>query len=313
MIEKINICPICKSEDTIPFSETFDVEYYTSNHNYQYSECRSCNVIFLIDPPVGRLDEIYPNTYYAVEGPSSNSSWLMSKLQYAKSKIEKRLFSSCLKNISGKNLSCLDIGGGAGWVMNMVREADKRVSTTTVLDINLNSKELAETNGHKFICDLVESISIKDEFDFVIMLNLIEHVKDPRSVLISTYNAMKENGLLLVKTPNTKSLNRILFKNSYWGGLHAPRHWVLFNKMNFLALVKECGFSLEFIRYTQGAPQWAASIIGSRRLQYGYITSGMPIYTDKLFAPLNLIFALIDYLTLPFLGADQMIILIRKK
>lgn len=313
MIEKLNNCPICKSRDIIPFSETFDVEYYTSKHKYTYSECRSCNAIFLIDPPVDKLGEIYPNNYYAVEGPSSNSSWLMSQLQSAKSKIEKNLFSSCLKKISGMNLSCLDIGGGSGWVMNMVREADKRVTSTTVLDLNPNSKEIAEANGHKFICDLVENISIKDEFDFVIMLNLIEHVKDPRSILLSTYNSMKQNGLLLIKTPNTKSLNRILFKRAYWGGLHAPRHWVLFNKKNFLVLIKECGFSLEFIRYTQGAPQWAASIIGSRRLQYGFIASGKPIYSDKLFAPLNLIFAIIDYLTLPFLGADQMIILLRKK
>ena len=306
-------CPICKSEKTLPFSKVSDVEYYSTNHIFEYLECEVCNIVFLKNPPLDRLNEIYPDSYYSIEGPSSSANWLMSQLQFLKARIEKRLFSKCLGKVSGENLNCLDIGGGSGWITNLIRDSDQRVKSTTVLDINSASKEIAVLNGHNFICDVIENISMKAKFDFVIMLNLIEHVNDPRKVLLSTHAAMKSDGLLLIKTPNTKSLNRLLFKNFYWGGLHAPRHWVLFNKANFISLIEDCGFSVEFFRFTQGAPQWAASIIGSIRLFMGNRCSRLPIHRDKFFAPLNLIFAIFDYLLILILKTDQMIILLRKK
>ena len=51
------------------------------------------------------------------------------------------------------------------------------------------------------------------------MFNLIEHVKNHRNFKKS-FSLLSNHGVVLVKTPNTDSLNFKLFKNRDWGGYH---------------------------------------------------------------------------------------------
>jgi len=228
-----------------------------------------------------------------------------------KETLDKRLFRGALQKIRNETIDCLDIGGGVGWISNHLRESDSRVRHTTIVDINEKSRAAAESNGHKFINSTIDSFVAKNEFDFALMLNLIEHVADPRKTLCSINSAIRPDGLLLIKTPNTSSLNRQIFQKLYWGGYHAPRHWVLFNKTNFISLAEECGFVIESFRYTQGAPQWVASILGTIR-RYRPNRGNKPMYSHPLAPVLSLLFAAFDFLRLPLFPTDQMIVLLKK-
>lgn len=301
-------CPICQSTHSKLLSSVKDVEYFTSFEYFHYYQCLDCYIIFLNNPPVNDLHIIYPDNYYAVKGPNANDSNFMCLLEGIKNKLDTKSFSKALKKVSSTKINCLDIGGGSGWVMNLVRNSDSRVSETTILDINKQSSNLANANGHRFICGLVETLEIQNEFDFVLLLNLIEHVEDPRLVLSKIYNSMNSGGILYIKTPNTDSINRYIFGSKYWGGFHAPRHWVLFNKENFSKLAKSSGFIIENFTYTQGAPQWAASILGT----FFKGDKNVPMHSDIKFSLLLFFFACIDYLRLPFFKTDQMIFLLKK-
>jgi 2-polyprenyl-3-methyl-5-hydroxy-6-metoxy-1,4-benzoquinol methylase len=307
-MNKIIICPNCKTASNKLLSSVSDVEYFTTSDHYDYYECLLCHVIFLNNPPVQNLNLIYPDNYYAVIGPNEKTSSLMRILEVIKKRFDILSFSKSLKKISSSKLNCLDIGGGTGWVMNLVRESDSRVQATTILDINKKSELLANANGHKFICGPVESLDSNNEFDFVLLLNLIEHVQNPEIVLNTIFRSMKSGGLLYIKTPNTDSINRYIFDAKYWGGFHAPRHWVLFNKANFSELARKTGYSIEKFTYTQGAPQWAASILGT----FFKGNRNSPMHTDFKFSFLLMLFACIDYLRLPFCKTDQMIFLLKK-
>jgi len=37
------------------------------------------------------------------------------------------------------------------------------------------------------------------------------------------------SGALVVETPNLDSWDARLFKETWWGGYHIPRHWTLFD------------------------------------------------------------------------------------
>ncbi|MEI9908849.1 MAG: methyltransferase domain-containing protein [Bacteroidota bacterium] len=50
------------------------------------------------------------------------------------------------------------------------------------------------------------------------MLNLVEHVSDPLTVLQKAASLLAPNGIIVIKTPNTKCRDASLFKNTYWGG-----------------------------------------------------------------------------------------------
>lgn len=305
-------CPLCSSLNARHMADVKDVEYFTSQEDFSYFDCEDCGCVFLKDPPVDRLSEIYPDNYYAVEGPTDAKGFLSRMLEAVKNKLDRKMFSQALARIKGDKIDCLDVGGGAGWIMNLVRQSDPRVRHTTIVDINENSRTAAESNGHTYINGSIDNLTAKNEYDFVMLLNLIEHVADPRKTLSSIHASMTAKGLLLIKTPNTDSLNRRLYEKRYWGGYHAPRHWVLFNKANFFSLAKECGFEIERFEYTQGAPQWVASILGTREQRKP--GSGVnPMYKHPIYFLLTLFFAAFDFVRVPFATTDQIIVLLRKR
>jgi len=65
------------------------------------------------------------------------------------------------------------------------------------------------------------------KFDLIMMLNLIEHVRDPVAVLQKMKRHAGADGLILIKTPNYDSLDARIFRHRNWVGLHCPRHWVI--------------------------------------------------------------------------------------
>jgi len=306
-------CPLCHSRNNKMFSNVLDVEYFSLSGWFQYLECTDCNCVFLKNPPLDKLSEIYPNNYYSIDGPKESEGFLHAGLLQIKKYFDKRLFAKHLKDMPNEVLSCLDVGGGSGWMMNLVRQSDSRVTRTVVIDINEESRRIAENNGHEFICSNIDSVNLINQFDFILLLNLIEHVADPALVLSKLNLSLKSGGLVLIKTPNTESLGRKIFQKRYWGGCHAPRHWILFNKANFTSLAESCGFSVLSFSYTQGASQWAASIIGSFRQAHPLLSAKAPLYKTKFASSLMLFFAVFDYLFLPLLKTDQMIFLLQKK
>ena len=57
----------------------------------------------------------------------------------------------------------------------------------------------------KIVCD--EKAKIDRKFDLILMLNLIEHVEDPYLVLQKIFDNTATGGFVVIKTPNTNSLN----------------------------------------------------------------------------------------------------------
>lgn len=302
-------CPICQSLNPRFLVSVPDVEYGTTTKSYDYFECMECKVIYMESPPTTILDVIYPHNYYSVR--EHEKTGLRGLLQSIKQFFDKRLFARALSLIDQAEIRCMDVGGGDGWALTLVKELDVRVTKTMVIETNDSAQISAKKRGHDFIHSTTDLLNRPLGYELVLMLNLVEHVENPRNVLRTIYSVMNAGGILVVKTPNTNSLNRKIFDRFYWGGYHAPRHWVLFNKANFSTLSEECGFEIAKFYYTQGAPQWTASVLGSIELIWPNIIK-KPIDKSLLFSGLLVVFSIIDCAFLPFGRTDQMIFLLRK-
>lgn len=305
-------CPICEDLSYKLFSTAKDYEYGTSDESFRYLECSKCECVYIENQPIEKITEIYPNNYYSTSSIDVGKLGLYSFIKRVKFFIDKILFIRILNKIKLEKISCLDIGGGYGWLLSSLRAMDERIKSTVVIDLSEASRKYAEEAGHLFICSTIESSKLEQRFDLILMLNLIEHVSSPKVALEMAYKYLNDDGLLLIKTPNTRSLNRKIFQYSYWGGLHAPRHWVLFNKKNFSKLALSLGFSVERFSYTQGAPQWAASIFGSLFIKDLENSKICPIDSRMSFQILLILFAAIDFILLPFFKTDQMLFLLKK-
>jgi len=301
-------CPICESESTRLYAKTKDVEYLTSDEVYTYNECESCGTIFLDGFPTDKLGEIYPSNYYSFQDQKKNIALRVKEF------LDKRLFKRLLSEFNGKPINILDIGGGSGWLLDTIKSVYPQVEITQVVDIDSQAKEIAERQGHRFFNGPVEEFTSDIKFDFVLMLNLIEHIANPLETLRQIQGMMNPGGLMLIKTPNTESLDARLFRSSYWGGLHCPRHWILFSMSSFKLMVSKTNLEVKKIKYTQGAPFWAWSVLlKMQRAKLVSITRERPVMFHPLIPFLHIFFAGFDFLRGAF-GAKtaQMFIELRR-
>lgn len=301
---------MCGSGKAHTFALARDVEYYTSDELYEYLECDVCESVFLQSAPVGQLHEIYPPNYYSYHLGKQRTSLAES----VKNHLDARLFKKLLRQIPGEHLNVLDVGGGAGWLLTTIRRVSGRIQSTHEIDINERARSAAESAGHVFHCCRVEDFSSAHSFDLVLLLNLIEHVADPGAVLSAMRKLLSRGGLMLIKTPNVDTLDCRLFRNQNWGGFHCPRHFVLFTSRSIVDLGARCGLRAVQLNYTQGAPQWACSILGWLGLRgWLRISAERPLYQRPLYPYVCALAAAFDLIRLPFAPTAQMFIVFQRQ
>ena len=265
-----------------------DWEYFTSSKEYDYYQCTSCLSLFL--PSYHSLDlaTIYPDHYYSFKKSSGNIIFQFKKW------LDKVYLKKLLNKIPGSELSILDIGGGNGEMLDIIRKIDKRVRDTTVVDINEICQLPCEMAGHQFICSRMEDFNTGKRFDLILMFNLIEHVAQPVEQIRKISEMLTPAGICVIKTPNADSLDAKLFRKTYWGGLHTPRHWTIFTEKGLEKMMKQLPVTMK-IHYTQGAPFWAYSMLV---LIYGntLLKNKMPLIEHPMFSLFSASFAVFDIL-----------------
>jgi 2-polyprenyl-3-methyl-5-hydroxy-6-metoxy-1,4-benzoquinol methylase len=300
------ICPVCSNRETELWSNARDYEYQTSEQDYKYFTCKTCLSIFIDPLPVDQLSIIYPSNYY---------SFVKAKKNFVtgiKEGLDKSFFKKILHKIEGSNLKVLDVGGGTGWLSSIIKNIDNRIALTQIVDIDENAKQLAESKGHKYFTGTLEKFETSDKYDLILMLNLIEHVSDPIAVLNKAASLLSDKGLILIKTPNTNSFDARLFRKTYWGGLHAPRHWVIFSEKSFRSVLRSTSLQMETLNYTQAGAFWAFSIIVAlHKKKMVRVDKERPVIFHPLFPLLSGIGAAFDFIRRPFSKTSQMFIVLK--
>ncbi|TKD51731.1 class I SAM-dependent methyltransferase [Sphingomonas baiyangensis] len=300
------VCLACGTTRMTHWASARDVEYATTPESFDYWRCAACDALSIAPVPRGRLGEIYPDTYYSF---AESDPSLAERVKQA---LDRRMFARLFGGIAGDRLAALDVGGGAGWLLGQAKAVEPRLVHTQVVDIDGSAKAAAEAAGHAFFLGRIEEYETDARFDVILLLNLIEHVDDPVAVLAKVRGLLKPGGRILVKTPNHDSLDARLFRHNSWGGLHAPRHWVVFTPESFRTAATRAGLGIERLTLTQGAPFWAVSALewlARRRLVR--VTRQRPMAAHPLFGPLLAAFGAIDMLRRPFARTSQMFVVLK--
>lgn len=302
-------CPLCKSPHLTAYAQARDIEYLTSEQVYTFHRCSACDVL-VIDPMLADgLSLIYPPNYYSFRTQDKPSL-----AQRVKTWLDRRAFSSLLSTIEGEDISVLDVGGGTGWLLDVVKSCDPRVTRGSVIDIDADAEATARASGHGYFRGRFEEYSGADTFDLILMLNLIEHVADPRAVLRKAHALLSSRGRLLIKTPNFDSLDARVFRHRSWAGYHTPRHFVLFTRDSLLDECRRCGLDVVSFDYTQGAPFWSASILNVlKEAGLASVTKDRPAIYHPLMPSLQIASAAFDFIRKPFSKLSQMQLVLKKR
>jgi SAM-dependent methyltransferase len=302
----VSRCLNCGAGESDHWAWAHDIEYHSSAERWEYRRCRTCGVLFLPEPPVGRLAEIYPPSYYSFRGGTRGSA-----VQRIKARLDQRMLRRVLAGVPGETLSLLDVGGGTGALASAARVADGRVTSTRIVDLDERCRAEAEAAGHGFTLSRIEELSTDERFDAILALNLIEHVSEPRTVLERFAGLLRPRGRLLLKTPNVDALDARLFRHQSWGGYHCPRHWVLFHRGALVEAAQASGLAVERWHYTQGAPFWTVSILGALERRGWFVReTSVPMVDHPLFPAVAGLTATFDFARRPFAPTSQLVMVL---
>jgi 2-polyprenyl-3-methyl-5-hydroxy-6-metoxy-1,4-benzoquinol methylase len=136
----------------------------------------------------------------------------------------------------------LDIGCGGGWKLNLYKEFGWK---TYGFDISSEAIGIAKSKGHDVVVAEIENVSYPDKyFDAIQISHVIEHLPNPVFTIKKAFSLLKEEGLLLLETPNNSSLLSKVFKPDFWQ-IDSPRHFQIFNIKSLTFLLVDCGFIID--------------------------------------------------------------------
>ncbi len=136
-----------------------------------------------------------------------------------------------------KDKDILDIGSCANQgettktktLFNLMKERGKSI---TGVDIEGDNKEIIKGNA--------ETIELNKKFDVVIAGDVIEHIHNAGLFLDNMNQHLENNGLMIIVTPNVKSIGYLLFRPNIF-------HTCWYCKYTLKYLIEEHGFKVEKI------------------------------------------------------------------
>jgi len=288
--KKINSCPACSSKLFLNYTFGYDYEYQTCLNKWNFVCCRNCKLLYLKNrPDPSTLKTIYPKAYY-----SFNYDKINFIARYGKFFLDEIKFKKFLPRFKKNDYSILDIGCGDGRYLELMYKKFKlKKSNCHGLDFKNKKLETLKKEGYKISYENFVKYNKKKKFDIITMFHVIEHVQSPEFYLKKIRKLLKPGGSLVVETPNYDSLDARIFKNSFWGGYHIPRHFVLFNDKNLIKFSKKMDFNIKKKFFLTGHYFWMMSffnIVKNRSKILKYVFNPFNIFR----LPFLVLFTLLD-------------------
>ncbi len=197
-------------------------------------------------PTMEELEKYYSQEHYQQARGSYESCYSDEERHWKKT--EQDLIVSAMLEV-GTFSRCLDIGCGEGYLMNAFFEQNCQVT-----GVDFSSYGIQKENPHLVDnfkqADIYEFIENEDlaSYDCLSLMNVIEHVRNPRALLTSLFDKMTDNTLLAITFPNDFSLLQSFLQKKnkidkeFWISL--PRHLSYFNTISMEKFLNNIGFKI---------------------------------------------------------------------
>lgn len=144
------------------------------------------------------------------------------KIWFKKIRESKKLYnkSTMVKKLC-RDKEVLDIGcvgqdidySSLNWIHNQVKEI-----ASSIMGVDINTDGINQINNMGYKVYHYDDMPKDKNFDILMMLDVIEHVNNPIDFLNDYQKFLKENGKIIITTPNSnRAINfvNIFFKNEY--------------------------------------------------------------------------------------------------
>ena len=234
-------CWVCGSDESSHWKERNldrpltpeDFQITDSRYGVTWSlwQCQKCSFIFADGSELAELTGFYeqlvdPSYEEGAENRALQMRWL---LQVG-------------RNLKPDGRTLLEIGAGTGL---LIREAQKMGLEAVGIEPSVSLVEAAhQINDVRLIQGIFPHTDVAERrFDFIFLVDVIEHVSDPVQLLRDSANALTDSGLLVVVTPDIGSVAARLLRKRWWHLRLA--HVGYFNDRSMAQAAKSAGLSIQ--------------------------------------------------------------------
>lgn len=230
-------CRICGSLKTASYkkgikknsihSSDFKITDSSYGRTLELSQCKNCEFV-----QAQNIENLL-SMYEEMEDLEYQKTMSFRRLQFEK------IFEICKSHFSGKTL--LDIGTGAGEFLDV---AQKNGYQSMGVEPSRWLANLAIQRNLNIVVGEIENLKSESIFDIITLVDVIEHVNDPKKLISDSKKYLKFGGQILVITPDLSSLFARLLGSRWWHFRVA--HVGYFNQTNLDLLMNSQGFKLKF-------------------------------------------------------------------
>lgn len=267
-LEVVDYCPYCVSQHRrVAHENVQDWSFYCAPGKWTYWSCDSCGSLYLSPRPTPETIGLAYKSYYThgdsnaplrhrIRDRLKNEYWsvalqgdfrprlhLPRPLQWVIRPLKSHLTDPfALKELAGLPKGrVMDVGCGDGSMLEMARGLGWQA---VGLEVDDAAVQVARSRGLEVAQGSFLRLSeYPGEFDCIVCSHVLEHVHEPRTLLLNLYIALKVGGVLLLSSPNAGSQVRRHFGND-WRGLEAPRHLSIPSLRQIEKMLSGMGFSV---------------------------------------------------------------------
>lgn len=268
-LERVEACPYCDSTVRSPaYRDVQDWSFHCAPGKWAYWDCEDCGTLYLDPRPTKESIGLAYSSYYTHGASNINKTLSLGKslirnlcyLAWYGIELRPRLvlprfvfpvLSVFRRHIAApsfivKELNRLpkgkvvDVGCGDGMFLDIAKQFGW---DTLGIELDPEAVKVARLAGHEVIQSTYEALAAFDnEIDCVICSHVLEHVHDPKALLLAIFHALKPGGTLLISLPNAGSVVRQATAEN-WRGLEAPRHLAIPRLEGLLVVIRSLGFN----------------------------------------------------------------------
>ena len=221
----------------------------------KWVSCSRCKFIYSIySRKDNALDKLYSsnyrnkNTKWRTKTNEEKFKWL-TNLKYSQSETKKKV--KWIKNQpilhnnkSATKKTLLDVGGGTGI---FAFECKKALGyKPSIIDPDPTGKYLEKNYGIKYYCKIYDN-KFKTKFDFISLNFVLEHLLNPKKILIDIKKNMKSKSLLYVEVPDCLAFTKKRKNDDIFNSCHL---W-FFSTKSLIRMLEICGYKKVSIKKTK--------------------------------------------------------------
>jgi SAM-dependent methyltransferase len=231
-------CGACGQTALVPLFTGSDRNQGMVTRTFTIARCAGCGVVQTTPPPDnGEREVMYPVQYYpGVIDRNSNRAAQLDKIALVRShKTAGRL---------------LDIGAGVGLFVRHALDngfdAHGVEMSAQAVATGTRSLDVPLTCG-----DFLSAPLPPASFDVVTLWHVLEHLDDPRAILVKIRQILNPDGVVVIAVPNFDSMQARLFRGA-WYHLDVPRHLFHYTPASLANILAGAGFRIVDTRFGWG-------------------------------------------------------------